>query len=271
MNVDGGCSCRHVDTTVLPRVVLPGQICQLHVDMTARSLYGNEHYLFRAQTDRGSVDLPIGLVLFPRNRVSPESVGCPTLVDDGSWEFTLVHRAVFEATSGPPELAFRSTPEFDLNRVDVQRGQVAVASEFAYEDTTYRIVLKDTQHGLRKSVLTFRRPDDVAELEIPVVWRRVAYLSAVPDRAYLGPRPFRVFLRCPDERVELTRVCSAPAGVKAVVSSPREVTVMLADAAPPVVDGIITVETTDKGRPPLRFPVVRYSLASDAKNAEALQ
>jgi hypothetical protein len=263
LNLDGGCTCRRVDTSVLPAVINPGKTYPLHVDMEARSLSGNEQYLFRAETDRGSVSIPVGLILFPRNRISPTVVGSPNLIEGDSWEFTLVQRAVFESASGPARLELQTTPEFVWTREEVKRGQVAVATQYDYEDTTYRVVLKDERLGLHKTVFALKHPDGHRELEIPVVWRRVGYLSAVPDRAFLGPRPFRVFLRCPDEEVELTQVLSAPEGVKAVVSSPREVTVMLSTSAPPVIDGVVRVGTTAKDRPPLRFPVSRYSVTQN--------
>ncbi len=232
--------------------------------MTALSISGDERYLFRAETDRGSVDIPVGLILFPRNRVSPTGVASPSLIEDQPWEFTLVHRATYEATSGPPAFDLQPIPEFDVRRDGAKRGQVAVSDRFEYQDTTYRVVLKDKQLGPHKTVLTLKHQDGHEAIEIPVVWRRVPYLSAVPDRAYLGPRPYRVFLRCPDEQVELTRVLSTPEGVKAVVSSPREVTVMLmAGTAPAVIDGVVTVETTAKDRQPLRFPVTRYSVTQN--------
>ncbi len=69
----------------------------------------------------------------------------------------------------------------------------------------------------------------------------------------------RTFLRCPDDGVELTKILSVPAGIKAVVSSTRQVTVSLADNAPGVIDGVIEIGTTAEGRPPLRLPVVRYA------------
>jgi hypothetical protein len=262
LDMDGNCSCRRVDKSVLPVFVNPGRQFQLHVDIAAHSSSGKEQYVFRAQTDRGGVDLTVPLVLFPRHRVSPESVGSHSLVEDEPWEFTLVHRAVFESGEGPPQLDLRPTPEFVSTRVDAKQGEVAFASQLRYEDSTYQVVLKDKQPGLHKSVLILARPDGQSEYEIPVVWRRVEYLSTAPERALMGARPARVFLRCPDDTIELTRILSAPVGIKAVVSSPREVTVMLADAAPAVIDGFVTVATTAAARPPLRFPVVRYSVTS---------
>jgi hypothetical protein len=81
----------------------------------------------------------------------------------------------------------------------------------------------------------------------------------------LGLRPARVFLRCPDESVELTGVVSAPEGIKAVVSSTRELTVMLDDDAPGIIDGVVEVATTAEGRGPLRIPIVRYAPGTDSR------
>ena len=114
--------------------------------------------------------------------------------------------------------------------------------------------------GHHQAFLALKRTDDHKPIELPVVWRRVEYLSSVPEKAFLGARPARVFLRCSDDRVELTRVLGAPKGIKAVVSSPRELTVMLGDDAPAVIQGFVEVGTTAKGRPPLRVPVVRFSV-----------
>ena len=63
---------------------------------------------------------------------------------------------------------------------------------------------------------------------------------------------------CPDQGVELTKVLSEPGGVKAVVSSTREVTVMPGEHGPGIVSGTIEVGPTAVGRAPLRIPVVRY-------------
>ena len=53
--------------------------------------------------------------------------------------------------------------------------------------------------------------------------------------------------RCPDEAVESTRVLSKPEGVKAVISSPRELVFRLDDKAPAVIDGVVEVTTDAQG------------------------
>ena len=80
----------------------------------------------------------------------------------------------------------------------------------------------------------------------------------------------RVFLRCPDQAVELTKILATPPGIKAVISSPSELTVTLEPGAPGVIDGVVEVATTAEGRPPLRVPVVRYAPAVASASAPKL-
>ncbi len=101
-----------------------------------------------------------------------------------------------------------------------------------------------------------------------MVWQRVPYLSSTPAKINLGSRPIRAFLRCPDEAVELTRVLSAPRGIKAVVSSTREVTVAADGDAPEIMSGSVEIGTTAQNRPPLRIPVVRYAPSAHRKDKE---
>ncbi len=130
---------------------------------------------------------------------------------------------------------------------------------FKFVDSTYHFTITDTSYGLQKREINLRSPDGSAVVSEPVVWNRLPFLSSVPSKATLGVQPARVFLRCPDQSVELSRVLSAPDGIKAVVSSPRELTVMLSENAPSVINGIVEVATTAKERPPLRVPVLRYA------------
>lgn len=117
---------------------------------------------------------------------------------------------------------------------------------------------------MNKASILLRGPDQRPVLEAPVTWERLPYLAATPNRVTLGAHPVRVFLRCPDENAELTRVVHAPSGIKAVVSSTREVTVMLAASAPTVIDGEIEVGTNVSGRGLLKIPVARYAPSGHA-------
>ena len=188
LGVDGGCACRRVDHAGLPALIKAGAGYHVPVNMAASSSYGIGQYLFSAQTSEGVVNFPVQLALFPRNRVSPASIGLPNLIEEEEREFEIVHRSVFESQSGLPRYTLEVPPGFVYTRAQVQRGHVAAISRFEYQDTTYRVTLKDRSIGLRKSFIGLTRDDGQRELEVPVVWRRVEYLSAVPERAFLGTR-----------------------------------------------------------------------------------
>ncbi len=104
-----------------------------------------------------------------------------------------------------------------------------------------------------------RNQDGDRLAEVPMTWKRVPFLSSMPDRVVLGKRPVRVFLRCPDTTVELTDILSSPAGTHATIRSPHEIVVALDEEASGTINGMIEVATTADKLPPLRIPVVRYS------------
>jgi hypothetical protein len=87
------------------------------------------------------------------------------------------------------------------------------------------------------------------------------FIHSTPDRVILGDRPVRVFLRCPDEQVELEQVTGSTTGVEAVIVSPREIRVRLLPDAPAIIDGTIEVKTNLPNDDPLRIRVVRYKPA----------
>jgi hypothetical protein len=164
----------------------------------------------------------------------------------------------------PARLTFPEGLEARL--VGTKTGRVANAPHFTYADATYKVDLLERKLGLNRRVILADLGGSRRQ-EIPVVWNRLNYLSSAPDRVTLGGSPVRVFLRCPDQSVELLKVLSAPAGIKAVVSSERELTVSLDPDAPGVIDGMIEVATSAQGQDPLRIPVVRYAPKLDGKVA----
>jgi hypothetical protein len=84
----------------------------------------------------------------------------------------------------------------------------------------------------------------------------------VPDRITLTSQPVRVFLRCPDESVELTGVVSSPRGVRAELDSLRSIRVTMTENAPDTLQDFVEVGTTSVGSQALRIPVVRYKPAA---------
>jgi len=257
--VNTGCSCRRIDTSTLPAELQPGRSLKLPVEVHNSRQYTPQNLPFTFETNHGSIVTLAALLALPDHHLSPESVTLDGDDRDGDLAFELVHRAVWPR-GGKKSLAELELPYgFNAVKVRSHAGAVGGAAEFAYEDTTYRVSLHNSDLGLHKAGIDLRDGDHRLLTETPVVWKRVAYLSTTPEQVTLGVRAVRVFLRCPDEGVELTRVISTPDGVKAVLSSPRELTVQLDPAAPAVIEGAILVGTTAEGSATCRVPVVRYS------------
>ncbi len=262
-DASAGCSCRQVDRSHFPALLKPGERMDLLVQLQDRRQYEPQQFIFAFETDRGPLSVPAILYALPRHRLSPDPITLETRTDsDGGWTFELVHREVYRPGDLHPRAELRMPSEFSAPIASVKEGKVAWAPEFAYKDSTYRVKLEDYSLGLHKRVIALLSGTGRLPLvEVPVTWQRVSFLSSTPSRIILGAHPVRVFLRCPDERVELTRVVATPSGTKAVVSSPRELTVMVDDGVPDVIDGQVEVGTTSSGRPPLKIPVVRYAPA----------
>jgi hypothetical protein len=158
--------------------------------------------------------------------------------------------------------------QLSATKIDTRHGIVAQAPDYTFEDATFKVALRDRKEGTFKETLRVRYGGGVTDLEVPVVWSRVGFLSPSPAKAYLGARPARVFLRCPDEAVELTRVTAAPKGVRAVVTSPREVSISLTTVAPLTMDDMVTVETTLQNHAPLKIPVIRFAMATNVEKGK---
>jgi hypothetical protein len=221
--------------------------------------FEEEVFHFTLSTDQGAVGLTARLYALPSHQFNPASVTLKALVGDEAGSFDLVHREVYPQDKPRAAGWILVPPALSATQIGSRAGRVAGAPEFAYEDTTYKVKIVDPSFGLHREELVVKEEGDKTLATAPVVWERVEYLSTSPRRVYLSSAPQRVFLRCPDLSVELTRVRGEVPGVKAVISSTREVTLALTKQAPPVIDGAVEIETTAKGRPPLRIPVVRYS------------
>jgi hypothetical protein len=268
LGVDGGCACRQVDQSELPVGVNPGAKVPLPVKMSHRRQYQPETILFSFQTDHGAVQCPVVLDVLPSDRLNPEAPINVMLSEEDQWEFELVHRQLYRADEGRYAAELVVPPDFVATELRRESGHIARAPQFAFTDVTYTVRLVDRSLGFRRDTIGVRGPDGRVLTEAPVLWRRLSFLSCLPDMVMLGARPVRVFLRCPDETVELTKVLSAPPGIKAVVSSPREVTVMLGDDPPEVLKGVIEVDTTAEGRGPLQIPIVRYAPKLETAQAQ---
>lgn len=258
VRVDGGCSCRQVDQSALPIDLKPGKSLNLKVQVATGRSSTPQTLPFNVETGQGVLLVTAHLHAMPRHQLNPETPSHTALGEREEWAFDLVHRSIWKAHAPHDPTTLDVPREFHMTRTGTQTSHVGLAPEYAYEDVTYRLTLKDRSLGLRKAVTTLVDPRNQTLAQSSIVWQRVPFLSSVPDRILLGPRPLRIFLRCPDDSVELTKIRSTPDGVKAVVSSTREVTLQLASDAPGVINGVVEVETSATSRGPLRIPAIRY-------------
>jgi hypothetical protein len=231
---------------------------RVRVGLRDRGDYEPQRANITFDTDHGRIITPAELYVLPRHHASPETVTLNVQGDSEPAAIEVVHRVV--GCENWSEVEPRVVPEgaVSVTKLGTRSGRVAWAPQLTYTDVTYRFSIQDPKFGLHTAAIKWEEPSGQVLVEVPVVWNRVPYLSSTPERVILGKRAVRVFLRCPDESIELTQVLSAPHGVKAVVSSPREFTVRLDETAPGIIDSLIEVGTTAEGQPPLRIPVVRY-------------
>jgi len=212
------------------------------------------------ETDQGKLAAPVDFVAYPRYNINPDSLTSTIVGEERGFEpFEVVYREVYPPDSAATGVSLVSTPDLDIEKGNEKSGKVAHGEGLRYTDTTFRITPLRKQIGLHKTEAIVRQPGGLELFRLPVVTSRVPFLASAPSRVVLGGRPVRVFLRCPDESVELTSVISTPIGVNAVVSSPRELTATLAQDAPAILQGTIKVKTTANDRPPLEISVVRYA------------
>jgi hypothetical protein len=259
VSIDGGCSCREVDLSSLPRTLSPGDEFTVRVDMTLNLQYSAQPFMFSIQTDGGTLSLPATLLAIPRSCLEPRSVANNSLTESESWAFEICHREVAlegGLTSGN-RIVFPD--EFKASQVSEEMTRLDAAPGVLFRERKYQLTLKSMSLGEFRSLIRIVDTENGTVVETPVVWGRLPFISSAPTRVAIAKHPVRVFLRCRDEAVELSRVVSCPDGIKAVISSPRELTVMLGENPPTVINGTIEVATTATDRSPLRVPVVRYA------------
>lgn len=266
-SVNAGCSCRHVDKSKLPATLRPGEDLKLSVSMNGGSNYSAQRFIFTFETDRGPLSSPVELIALPNHSISPSSIALAGLyegIEQKDELVELIHREIHDPNAAKEKTDLVFPEEFVVELNSTRKGLVADAPEYSYLDTTYRMKLKDRTLGLHRADIILRRTDGGKKLaEIPVVWQRLPFLSTVPQTVFLLKGSIRVFLRCPDEAIELERVVSSPKGVEAVIISPREMRIRAVEGAPAKIDGHIEVATNANGKKALRLKVVRYaSIAS---------
>jgi hypothetical protein len=259
IKADGGCTCRKVDQSTLPLRLRPAAQIGLPVDMAAPKATSPYEAGFEFETDHGILRVNVPYFSLVSHQLDPDAATHTALTDDDPWVFELTHREVYRGTVPRSKIVLEFPKDLSAETTSVQGGGVGAAPGFFFEDTMYKVRLNNRDPGLHKAYISLRRPDGVPVLEAPVVWDRVPYLSSIPSRVTLGTRPARVFLRCPDDSVEITQILARPAGTTVLVTSPREIRITLSRDAPATIDGTVEIGTTAQGRHPLRVHVVRYS------------
>lgn len=255
---DGGCSCRKIDERAFPFTIGPGETRMLEVSLFDKGDYDPKHVNLTFQTNVGNLICPAPVHLIPRHRVSPDSLSVHALEGEASPEFDLVHREVIPVGSDPTPVRLIAPAEFVARLLREEQVKSSDKLQAEYVERTVRVTCQSDGFGLRSD--QFRLVDAAGRdlFQIPATWQRTPYLSSLPERVVLGASQVRVFLRCPDESVEFTEIKQAPNGVKAIIVSPREITVTLDSDPPLVIDQPLEVLTSAAGRPPLQIPIVRY-------------
>lgn len=254
--VNAGCSCRDIDESAPPRRLAPGEFATIGMSLSGPPKFSREQFMVTFENDRGNLVAPASLVLLPRHHLTPSSVVINGRYEgDGKGlEFDLIHREVTDTGRFEPAIRLEA-PGLVVERTGVREGVVGEVPRWRYRDTSYTLPSDHDRVGLHRSNVVLRsggRPI----LDTPVVWRRLPYLSSTPERVVLAGVPTRVFLRCPDADVELDEIVSVPEGVKAFLTSPREVRVM--SDGDGLVSGLVEVRTTSNDGQTLKIPVVRY-------------
>jgi len=257
--ISGGCSCRVVDQSRFPLLLAPHDRVELAVKMNDKRQYDVQNITFGFETNTGLRTVTASLLALPRHHVSPSTLAMALVADTYVKPTEIVHRQIYSTAYPKESVKVAMPPEFKAKLVRNQGGIVSEAEGYFYEDSTYELLLNDDTVGLHKSAIFVKNLDGMILVDIPIIWNRQPFLSSTPERVSLGNNSVRVFLRCPDESVELKSVLSAPKGVSATIVSPREITLRLLDPAPNVIDGIVEVSTTALQQPSLRIPIARYA------------
>jgi len=259
LKADGGCSCRKIDAAAFPKLLRPGEAMPVSIRISQDRRTTAQVLALNFETDHGVIEARAPLTAISRNLLEPEAVSFTTLNEGQPWNFEVVHRQVYETSKTKPASRLVTPAGLIITKAHSRSGEVKSSPGLSYEDTTYRVDLNDPIGGLHKSRIQVVADEGRKLCQSDVLWKYLPFLSTIPERPVLGAHPIRVFLRCPDEKIELTRVVSCPLGLKAVISSPREVTILSSESGTPTLNEIIEVETSAQDRQILRIPLVKYA------------
>lgn len=256
---DGGCSCREVERSRFPASLDAGKSMSASVKVIHSRMFDPQAVSFSFETDRGTLTTALPLHVMPRRQLSPENPSAMISEGERDWTIELTDRSVSRRGEPHASATLNVPTEFELISSVVKPGTIAGLNEFSFEDTVYRVRLKDRSLGLRKCEFRLVGQDGNTVATSVASWKRSPFISSIPELLTINERPARAFLRCEDESVEMARIVGQPPGINAIIVAPREISVTLADGVSGSIAGEIEIQTTAESRPSLRIPVVRYA------------
>ena len=169
IEVSGGCTCRKVDRSQLPKALKPGKSMKLVVELRDRGQYDRQAIVIEMQTDRGTFFSPTSLHALPSHHLSPESIAYNGLYEGTEQNFEVIHRAIFPRRQRPDGVLVASGG-LGVVEGSVKTGQVGSDPRYNYQDTTYRINLKAVSNGTHKESITIKDKLGHTIVEAPVLW-----------------------------------------------------------------------------------------------------
>lgn len=267
-DIDGGCSCRKIDKSLLPVDLPSGTDCSVPIGFSG--LHGSEtkSFFIKASTDHGELIVPAECNILMSHVIDPSSLVFNSVEGrDRDSIVELNHRAIYKENH-PSEALLVFPKSFQVEHEYLGSQPLANAPGYVFSDTKYTISLLEKRLGTHKESILLQQNDGRKILEVPVVLQHLPFVSSIPEQVYLGPKSCRVFLRCPDESVELTKITHTPPGVSAVISSPRELVVSLQSTAPAILNDYLSVATSAAGGTVLRVHLIRYSAATNLTQSQ---
>lgn len=261
--IDGGCTCRKFAGVQFPFKLSAGENVTLAAKLTGSKNFKPTMLNLALHTPNGVLSVPAEMNIMQDHVISPSVLTFSSIEGEQSvLEGEILHRAIFRAGYSVEKTSLRIPNHLEIIKTETESGPITADQSLMYSDTKYLVKLKDRRIGIFKDRITLQDSQGAAAVEVPVAWQRAPFLSSIPERVVLLTRPARVFLRCPDEAVELKRIVSCPAGMRAVIASPREISVSIINDQKRASDeSMIVVETTHDKHGLLKIPVVHVGAA----------
>ena len=195
LGADGGCACRKVQQSSFPVVVGPGKTITVPVKLSIIPRTMPHGSQFQFETDKGIIAVWAPFFTLVSHELNPEALVNNYMNEFDGWAFDITHRVIFRADGAEPRFDLKFPTEFTVAQGAIREGRVGGAPDYAYRETNYRVTLNDRSLGAHKTSISLAdSAGGETLLEAPILWKRVPFLSSVPDRVILVQRPVRVLL-----------------------------------------------------------------------------